>query len=187
MLKQSLNFRWLRLGRFSFSLSQVEYIFPQYLLGLGEGASQMPKTPKTKMKTWSNVTHCSMWWSLLLALVISTVLNCCDIIRMTVSPPRASFQGTQCVATALISREMGARTEYHAVLTPASRRLCAGPEWTLPPRRAHPQFPHSEVAFSSVQLLTSQLTNQSQEPATSCVLKGYVILDPLSKTHYWIP
>lgn len=103
-----------------------------------------------------NVTECSF-----LALVISTVPNFCDIIRMTVFPPRASFQRTHGVATtALVSR---GRWEHPT------------PRWPLPStppalRRLRRPF-HLTVCiqgfltqpgagFRPLQLLTDHLTSR---------------------------
>ena len=68
-----------------------------------------------------NVTECS-----LLALVISTVPNFCDIIRMTVFPPRASFQRTYHVATTALMSWGSGSIQHHADLASAQQLLCAG-------------------------------------------------------------
>ena len=101
-----------------------------------------------------NVTECS-----LLALVISTVPNFYDIIRMTVFPPRASFQRTYRVATtALMSR---GKWEHP---TPCWPRSSTATALCRLRRRfqslcAHPELPYSGAGFRSIQLLPDHLTN----------------------------
>ena len=89
MLKQSRKWRWLKAERLSFSLSQMAYIFSPVFPRMRWSVMNKSNPPLC-------VTECSL-------LTFITVPNFCDIIRMTVFPPRASFQRTYCVAIALIS------------------------------------------------------------------------------------
>ena len=101
-----------------------------------------------------NVTECS-----LLALVISTVPNFCDIIRMTVFPPRASFQRTYHVATtALMS---WGKWEHPTPCWPrfsTATALCRLRR-RFQPLCAHPELPYSGAGFRAIQLLSDHLAN----------------------------
>lgn len=159
--------------------------FSQSFLGLGLGTSQVPKLGynSNQIQFPTLCYECSS-----LASVMGMVPDFCDIIRMTVSPHRASFQGTYCVARSLIP--LG-RWEHmpNTMLTSIQHNGCsAQAHWGDSSLQMHIQDFLTQFPSHSATHKPPDQPNRVIELANlSYILKDTLFYYLLSKMHYWIP
>lgn len=129
---------------------------------------------------WSN-SHATMcYWGFVTSFSDQHCPNFCDIIWMTASPPKASFQGTYCFATTLIS--LGRyEHEPNTILTSQAHWRSSWLDVHIQSYLLGCSFP-----FHLATDRPPHQPNESQKLATSCALKECVILNLLSERHSWI-